>query len=29
MYIEGEIPNIVTSTGSNSGNGSFMNGDGW
>ena len=30
MYIEGEIPNIVTSTGcNNNGNGGFMNSDGW
>ena len=29
MFIEGEIPNVVTTTGGNNGNGSFMNGDGW
>lgn len=30
MYIEGELPNVVTSTGCcNNGNGGFMNGDGW
>ena len=29
MFIEGEIPNIVTSTNGNNGNGGFMNGDGW
>ena len=28
MYIEGEIPNVVTSNGNNNGSG-FMNGDGW
>lgn len=27
MFIEGEIPNVVTTTGNN--NGGFMNGDGW
>lgn len=27
MFIEGEIPNVVTTTGGN--NGGFMNGDGW
>lgn len=29
MFIEGEIPNVVTTNGGNNGNGSFMNGDGW
>lgn len=29
MFIEGEIPNVVTTTGGNNGNGGFMNGDGW
>jgi hypothetical protein len=28
MFIEGEIPNVVTTNGNN-GNGGFMNGDGW
>ena len=29
MFIEGEIPNVVTTTGGNNGNGGFMNGNGW
>lgn len=29
MYIEGEIPNVVTSNGCCNNNGGFMNGDGW
>lgn len=29
MFIEGEIPSIVTTNGGNNGNGGFMNGDGW
>lgn len=29
MYIEGELPNVVTTNGGNNGNGGFMNSDGW
>ena len=29
MFIEGEIPNVVTTNGCNNNNGGFMNSDGW